>query len=223
MTSCGQVHNKTHLKLLEKCWKAQLYLHITNLQRNSDLRMMQLNMGLDRHHSTSEKQWRTLHGRLKNAMRTLKRKCWPWVSTWNIPSLHTRASCQCWNRPQATDGHGDKTVIKGSDASASAIVANARVQLCANSNIQERKTNSSRRCSTLLIFTRHAVVGADFCEQSLVSPNKSDQLGDIRVATERGEDRSCLKNRPPSEDTVPNSLTPYYGYCDELTVQHKTK
>ena len=132
---------------------------------------MQLNMGLNRHHSKSEKQWRTtLHDRDWKALSA------HWQGNpgreFGLETFHHYTYVRhCWNRPHTTDGHGDKTVIKGSDASASAIVTNARVQLCAN--IQERKINSSRRCSTLLIFTRHAVVAADFCEQSLVSTNQN--------------------------------------------------
>ena len=55
-------------------------------------------------------------------------------------------------------------------------------------------------------------------------PIKSDQLDEIRVATERDESLSCLKNTimkrwPPNKDAVPNSLTPYFSYRDDLTVQ----
>ena len=55
-------------------------------------------------------------------------------------------------------------------------------------------------------------------------PIKSDRLDEIRVATERDESLSCLKNTimkgwPPNKDAMPNSLTPYFSYRDELTVQ----
>ena len=54
-------------------------------------------------------------------------------------------------------------------------------------------------------------------------PIKSDRLDEIRVATERDESLSCLKNTimkgwPANKDAVPNSLTPYFSYRDELTV-----
>ena len=55
-------------------------------------------------------------------------------------------------------------------------------------------------------------------------PIKRDRLDEIRVATERNESLSCLKNTnlkgwPPNKDAVPNSLTPYFSYRDEQTVQ----
>ena len=55
-------------------------------------------------------------------------------------------------------------------------------------------------------------------------PIKSDRLDEIRVATERDESLSCLKSTimkgwPPNKDAVPISLTPYFSYRDELTVQ----
>ena len=55
-------------------------------------------------------------------------------------------------------------------------------------------------------------------------PIKSDRLDEIRLATERDESLSCLKNTimkgwPPKKDAVPNSLTPYFSYRDELIVQ----
>ena len=54
-------------------------------------------------------------------------------------------------------------------------------------------------------------------------PIKSDRRDEIRIATERDESLSCLKKTtmkrwPPNKDTVPNSLTPYVRYRDELTV-----
>ena len=55
--------------------------------------------------------------------------------------------------------------IKGSKTPASAIAANARVQL--NTYIQEWKINSSRGCSVWLIFPRHTVLGAGVCGQLL--------------------------------------------------------
>ena len=57
-------------------------------------------------------------------------------------------------------------------------------------------------------------------------PIKSDRLDEIRVATERDESMSCLKNTimkgwPPNKEAVPNSLTPYFSYRDELTVHNR--
>ena len=56
-------------------------------------------------------------------------------------------------------------------------------------------------------------------------PIKSDRLDEIRVATERDESLSCLKNTimkgwPLNKEAVPNSLTPYISYRDELTVHN---
>ena len=56
-------------------------------------------------------------------------------------------------------------------------------------------------------------------------PFKSYRLDEIRVATERDESLSCLKNTimkgwPPNKEAVPNSLTPYFSYRDELTVHN---
>ena len=55
-------------------------------------------------------------------------------------------------------------------------------------------------------------------------PIKRYRRGEIRVAIERVESLSCLKNTivkgwPPNKDAVPNSMTLYFCYRDEQTVQ----
>ena len=98
------------------------------------------------------------------------------------------------------------------------------------------------RCSISLTSTRHTVLGTGdlshsplpdtpCSEQVSVNklsflPFKSDRLDEIHIATERDESLSCLKNTimkgsPPNKEAVPNSLTPYFSYRDELTVHNR--
>ena len=81
-------------------------------------------------------------------------------------------------------------------------------------------SKAQKRLQALLLLTSEQVSVNNLS----FLPIKSDRLDEIRIATERDEGLSCLKSttmkgRPPNKDAVPNSLTPYFSYHDELTIQ----